>query len=264
MHTDFFNSAQSVVTYAATVTEVILLVRLAWLGLLRDFKIFVAFLLYDVVRTATLMRLDYHSYGYEWVWAISSPVWTLLLAGAAYELSRGVVQPIPQETGNRKAALYGFLLGIAAAGLLSMLSHPEAILRSAVLFTNITRRCILSGCILGILVQGAYLTIGSAQFFQNWRMHRRTLLTFLTAIVIASFVGASNNRQLVDWVNLLRGITLFGCLCVWIARLRPAVEDVWSTLEKPDIADAVVAEILAYYREGRHQRRVNNISDDWI
>ena len=248
MHTGFFNSAESAVTYATTAAEVILLVRLAWLGLLREFKIFSLFLAFDIVCTVVLMEWDYHSYGYEHMWAVSSPVWTLLLAGAALELSRGLRQPFPQETGNRTIGLYGFLIGITVSAVASMLAHPEAISRSAVLFTVISRRCILSGCILGILAQGAYLMLGEAPIMANWRLHRRTLLTCMTAIVSSLFVSASSIGQYVPWVNLLRGVALFGCVCVWIIGLRPAFSrlDSWIPSEMPD--DAQLAELIVFNR----------------
>ena len=115
MHfTDFFSSAQSAVSYATTLAEVILLIRLAWLGLISEFKIFSLFVAFDAVLTAAFIGLDYHTYGYESIWAVTTPVWTLLLAAASFELMRGLVQPIPRETINRTAALYGFLIGMTA------------------------------------------------------------------------------------------------------------------------------------------------------
>jgi len=235
--------------------EVILLVRLAWLGLLSEFKIFSLALVYDAVRTAALMRWDYHSYGYEWIWAASSPAWTVLLAGATVELSRGLRQPFPQEIGNRITALFGFLIGMSVTAVASMLTHPQAILRSSVLFTIITRRCILSGCILGILAQGAYLFIGEAPLMANWRLHRRTLLTYMTATVIASFAATSKHRQYVPWINLLRGISLFGCVSVWITGLRPVFShlDSWVPSEMPN--DAQLAELLVFNRRQATRRR---------
>ncbi|MGA8026969.1 MAG: hypothetical protein WB992_07465, partial [Bryobacteraceae bacterium] len=69
MSTGFFNSAESVVAYAATAAEIFLLVRLAWLGLLREFKIFSIFVAFDAALTIVLSRWDYHSPSYEWFWA---------------------------------------------------------------------------------------------------------------------------------------------------------------------------------------------------
>jgi len=247
VHTDFFNPTQSAVTYATTAAEVILLVRLTWLGLLREFKIFSLFLTCDVICTMALMRLDYHSYGYEWIWALSSPVWTVLLAAASLELSRGLVQPMPQETGNRKVALCGFLLGITVSAVASMLTHPEAISRSAVLFTLITRRSILSGCILAILAQGTYLTLGGAPICRNWRLHRRALLTCMTVTVMTLFAATSKQREYVDWIDLLRAVSVFGCVCVWIIGLRRAFSDLWDGVEWPPTEEQI-ADNLAFAR----------------
>ena len=245
MTTDIFNSAESVVTYVATAAEVILLVRLAWLGLLREFQIFSIYLAFDAVRTAVLTQWGYHSYGYEWVWAVSVPVSALLLAGASLELSRGVRQAFPKETGSRTAALYGFLIGMTVSAVSSMLAHPQAISRSAVLFTIISRRCILSGCVLGIVAQGAYLMTGRAPIMANWRLHRRALLTYMTAIVIASFAATSMPRQYAEWINLLRSISLLGCFLTWITELRPAFSNLWDGSGFP--TDEQVAENIAFH-----------------
>lgn len=244
MHTDFFNSAESAVTYAATAAEVILLVRLAWLGLLREFKVFSLFLAFDAVSTAALIGWNYQSNGYEWVWAVSSPLFTLLLAGAVYELSRGLIQPIPRETGSRITALYGFLIGMTISAVASMLAHPQAILRSTVLFTIISRKCILSGCILGILAQGAYLTLGGAPLIANWRVHRRILLTFMTALVVGLFTANSKHRQFAEWMGLLRDSSLFACLCLWITAFRPVFSNVWNGFGTP--TDAQFAETITF------------------
>ncbi len=189
------------------------------------------------------MRWDYHSYAYEWMWAASTPVWTLLLAASALELSRGLGQAFPKETGNRTAALCGFLIGMTTSVFASMLAHPQAISRSAVLLTVISRRCIFSGCILAILFQGVYLFIGDAPIMANWRLHRRILLTCMTAIVISLFVTTSEHREFVPWINLLRGISLFGCVAVWVAGLQPAFINRWDGLGSPteeQIADTIV------------------------
>jgi hypothetical protein len=246
--TGFFNSAESAVTCAATAAEVLLFVRLAWLGLLREFKIFSIFLAFDAALTVFLSRWDYHSYGYEWVWAISAPVWTLLLSAASLELWWGLRQPFPQETGNRTVGLYGFLIGMTVSAVTSMLAHPQVILRSAVLFTIISRRCILSGCILGILAQGVYLALGRAPLVANWRLHRRILLMYMTAIVIASFAAPSSLREYAEWINLSRVVSLCCCFCVWIVGLRPAFRrlDSWIPSEMP--TDAQLAELIVFNR----------------
>jgi hypothetical protein len=194
----FLNSSQSAVSYATTFTEVILLIRLAWLGLIPEFKIFSAFLAYDAILTAVLSSFDYHTYGYEWLWAATAPLWTLLLAGASLELMRGVVQPIPGEPISRAAALYGFLIGMTASVGISMWTHPQAIMRSGILLTIIGRRSILCGCILAILFQGAVLFIGGAPIMWNWKLHRRILLTLLTAVFISLFTVTAQHRQYVD------------------------------------------------------------------
>src|ERR1700761_4249689 len=103
--TDFYNSGQSAVSYATTIAEVILLIRLAWLGVIREFKIFYLFVGFDATFTLTLIRWDYHAYSYERIWAVVTPVWTLLVAGVSLELSRGLRQAFPRETINRGAAL---------------------------------------------------------------------------------------------------------------------------------------------------------------
>jgi hypothetical protein len=252
LSTDFFNSAQSAVTYAATVAEVILLVRLAWLRLLREFKIFSLFLAFDGACTVALMGWDYHSYSYEWVWALSAPVLTLLFGAASLELSRGVRQAFPKETGSRTTALYGFLIGMTVSAVCSMLAHPQAISRSAILFTIISRKCILSGCVLGILAQGAYLTMGSAPIMANWRLHRRVLLTYMTAAVIGLFAASSKHRQYAEWVSLLRSELFLGCFLTWITELKPAFSNLWDGLGYP--TEEQVAENIAFH----HRQAVLN------
>jgi hypothetical protein len=267
VHPDFFNSAQSAVTYTAMAAEVILLVRLAWLGLMREFKIFSFYLAFDAVRTAALVGWGYHSYGYEWVWAVSAPVSTLLLAGASIELSRGLRQPFPQETGNRTATLYGFLIGMTVSAAAAMLAHPEAVSRYAVLLTIISRKCILSGCIVGILAQGAYLMLGGAPLITNWRLHRRILLTYITAIVIGLFAASWNQRQYAEWISLLRSVSLLGCFCVWIASLRPAFSNAWDGLGTPSLAQ--IAEIIAFNHRSKvllddgRRRRVDPLTSQY-
>ena len=253
MSTDFFNSAQSAVTYAATVAELILLVRLAWLKLLQEFKIFSVFLAFDAILTVALLSWDYHAYGYEWIWAVTAPLWTLLLAGAAFELSRGLSQPFPSETGNRNAALYGFLIGMTVSAAASMLAHPQAVLRPAVVLSILNRQCILSGCILGIVSQGAYLALGGAPLLANWKLHRRLLLTFLTVLVIGLFASTAKQRQYVDWSNLLRSISFLGCFCVWIAGFKPA----FSHLRRPSgsLTNAELADTLVFHKQPK--TRVN-------
>lgn len=251
MSTGFFNSAESVVTCAATAAEIILLVRLAWLGLIREFRIFWVFLAYDVVLTLTLSRWDYHSDSYEWMWIVTTPVWTFLLAGASWELLRGLAQAIPRDTVNRAVALYGFLIGMTVSAVTSMLAHPYAILRSAHLFLMISRRCILTGCFVAIVAQAAFLAFG-IPLIANWRMHRRVLLVFLTALAVGSFVGTSPNSQPIEWINLLRGVLLFGCYGAWITMLERA----WSHLRffpaRPSgfayqsASEETIAEIFAY------------------
>jgi hypothetical protein len=261
VHTGFFNSAESAVTYATIAAEVILLVRLAWLGLVREFKIFSLFLTFDVLCTVVLMRWDYHSYGYERMWAVSTPVWTFLLAATALELSRGVRAAFPMETGSRTVALFGFLIGMTVSALASMLAHPQAISRAAVLFTMISRRCILSGCILAIMAQGAYLFLGNAPIMRNWRLHRRTLLACMSAVVISLFASMSTHRQYVPWFNLLRGVSLFGCVCAWIAGFRPAFSDLWDGLGWPT-EDQVADNIVFYHRQAvlsRKRRRLEGL-----
>ena len=257
MTTGFFNSAESVVTYAATAAEIILLVRLAWLGLIREFKIFWLFLAYDVVLTLSLSRWDYHSPAYEWMWVVTTPVWTLLLAGASWELLRGLAQPIPRDRVNRAIALYGFLIGMTVSAVASILAHPQAILKSADLFLMISRRCILTGCILAVLAQAAFLAFG-IPLIANWRRHRRILLVFMTALVGGSFVGTLPNNQLIEWINLLQAVSVLGCYCAWI----PIFERAWSHLRYfppsssgyryASASDETLAEIFAYRaREAR-------------
>lgn len=244
MSTGFFNSAESAVTYAATAAEILLFVRLASLGLLREFKIFSIFLAFDAALTVALSRWDYHSPSYEWLWAMSVPIWTLLLAGASLELSRGLRQPFPQETGNRTVGLYGFLIGLTVSVAACMLAHPQLIYRPAVLLSVFGKRCILSGCILGIISQGAYLILARAPLVANWRLHRRTLLTFMTALVIGSFAATSNHLEYAEWIRLLNATAFFCCFCVWIVGLRPAFShlDWWVPSEMP--TDAQLAELI--------------------
>ena len=246
MNTGFFNSAESVLTYAATVAELLLLVRLAWLGLIREFKIFSCFLAFDAFLTVALMNWDYHSASYEWIWGITSPTWTLLLAAVALELSGGLRRAFPQERGNRTIAFYGFLIGMTVSVGTSMLAHPEPILRSVVLFLIITRRCILTGCVLAILAQGAYLTLGSAPLRANWRKHRRILLPFITCIVIDSFAATSRNTLFAEWLNLVQIVCFLGCFCAWIVALRPAFSNVWDF---PELStDEQLAQMIVYNR----------------
>jgi|SRR5579875_103254 len=242
--TDFLNSSQSAVSYATTIAEVILLIRLAWLGLISEFKIFSLFIAYDAVLSAVLNRFNYHTYGYEWIWAVTAPLWTLLLAGASLELMRGLVQPIPSETINRTARLYGFLLGMTMSVGASMLTHPQTIMRSAILLTIIGRTSILAGCILAILAQGAVLLIGDAPIMASWRLHRRLLLTLLTAVVISLFTLTAQHRQYVDWFNLLQNLTFLGCLCAWTVGLRRMFSDPWDLEGIP--TDNQLAEIIVY------------------
>jgi hypothetical protein len=258
LSTGFFNSAESVVTYAATVAELILLVRLAWLGLIREFRIFWIFLAFDSVRTLALIGRDYHSHTYESMWVITAPVWTLLLAGAAFELLRGLAQPMPRDRLNGTVALYGFLIGMTVSAVASMLAHPYVILRSASLFLMISRRCVLSGCVLAILAQAAFLAFGGAPLIANWRRHRSVLLVFMMVLVIGSFVGTFPNSQPIEWINLLRSVSLLACYCAWI----PMFERAWSHLRFPRISpsgwpeeflsEETLAEIFAYRaREAR-------------
>ncbi len=249
MSAGFFNSAESAVTYAATAAEVILLVRLAWLGLIQEFKCFWMFLAYDAVLTVVLSRWDYHSHNYEWTWVLTTPVWTLLLAGGSWELLRGLAQPIPRDRANRTVALYGFLVGMTVSAVTSMLAHPFVILRSTSLLLMIGRRCILTGCILAILAQGAFFALGSAPLIRNWRRHRRVLLVFLSVLVIGSFVGTLPISQMIEWINLLRSIAFLACYCVWIRMFERA----WSHLDNYSPAlsfsspsEDTLAEILAY------------------
>jgi hypothetical protein len=244
--TEFFNSAESAATYAATAAEILLFVRLAWLGLLREFKIFAFFLIFDAVRTITLLSWDYHSLSYEYIWAVSAPIWTLLLSAVALELSRGLREPFLEETGNRTAALFGFLTGLTVGLLISMVTHPQLIHRPTVLLAVFGNRCMVSGCILGILAQGAYLALGSAPLVANLRLHRRVLLSFMTAIVVASFGASSKQRELAEWVFLLRSVTLLGCFCVWIGGFRRMFCDLWDIKGKP--TDAQLADIIVYNR----------------
>jgi hypothetical protein len=262
MSTGFFNSAESVVTCTATVMELILLVRLAWLGLIREFKAFWLFLAYDTVLTATLNNWDYHSRSYEWMWVMTAPVWTLLLAGATWELLRGLAQPIPRDTANRTVALYGFLIGMTVSAIASILAHPFVILRSTSLLMMISRRCILSGCILAILAQGAFFALGSAPLIRNWRGHRRVMLVFLTALVIGSFIGTLPINQAIEWTNLLRSVTFLICYCVWI----PMFERAWSHLQDysafpfASFSEETEAEIFAYRaREARQSKTPNSL-----
>ena len=259
MGTGFFNSAESVVTYAATAVELGLLVRLAWLGLIREFKCFWMFLAYDAVLTVALSRWDHHSNSYEWMWIVTTPVWTILLFAVALELLRGLAQPIPRDMVNRTVALYGFLIGMTVSAVVSLLAHPQAIIRSAYLFLLISRRCILTGCVLAILAQGAYFALGSAPLIRNWRRHRRVLLVFLTALALGSFIPNLGQRQLGDWLNLLRSVTFLSCYCVWI----PMFEHAWSHLQGyyysafpfPYLSEEAEAEIFAYRaRDARHPK----------
>jgi hypothetical protein len=253
LSTGFFNSAESVVTYAEIAAELILLVRLAWLGLIREFKIFWIFIAYDVVLTVALSRWDYHSVSYEWMWIVTTPVWTLLLAGASLELLRGLAQPIPRDRINRTVALYGFLIGMTASAAALMLLHPQAIFRPAALLTTIAKICISSGCILAILAQGALFAFG-IPVIANWRRHRRILLVFLAELIIGSYAILLKNQQYAEWLTLLQSVSLLGCYCAWI----PSFERAWSHLrffsgcpaEPP--SDETLAEILAYRaREAR-------------
>jgi hypothetical protein len=151
---------------------------------------------------------------------VTAPLWTLLLAGVSFELMRGLVQPIPGETINRNAALYGFLIGMTMSVAASMWTHPQAIMRSTILLTIIGRRSILCACILAILFQGAVLLIGNAPIISNWKLHRRVLLTLLTAVVIGLYASTARHRLYGDWFNLIRNVTFLGCLCVWTLGFR--------------------------------------------
>jgi hypothetical protein len=218
--TDFYNSAQSAVSYATTFAEVLLLIRLASLGLIWEFKIFSFFVAFDAAFTVALAGLDYHGYGYERIWTVTTPLWTLLLAGASVELSRGLRQPFPREKGNRAVAFYGFLIGMSVSVGASMWTHPQAIIRSAALLMNIGRTSMLCGCVLALVAQGAYLMLGSAPFVANWQKHRRILLTYITAFLMASFTINSKNRHFAEWISLLSNVSLFGCFCVWTLGLQ--------------------------------------------
>jgi len=247
--TGFFNSAESAVTYAATAAEILLLVRLTWLGLLREFKIFSIFVGFDAALTVVLSGWDYHSPSYEWFWALSAPIWTLLLAAVTLELLHRLREPFPTETGNRTAALFGFLIGLTVSAVASMLAHPQAISRSAILFTIISRRCILSGCILGILAQGAYLALGYAPLMANWRLHRRILLTYMTGRVIASYAATSNYLQFAEWIRLANTASFLGCFCVWAISLRPAFSSL-STFSRTSI-DEQLADMIVFNRRSK-------------
>lgn len=248
MSTEFFNSAESVVTYAATAAEVILLVRLAWLGLLKEFKVFSAYLLFDALRTVALLGWDYHSHSYEWMWAVSSPLWTLSIAAVSLELSGGLRQAFPQENGNRIAALYGFLFGMTATAVVCMVTHPDAIARPGILLAIIANRCVFSGCILAILAQAAYLKIGGAPLMDAWRTHRRLLLLYMAALVIGSFASTLHNRPLGRWISLTRDTSLLGCCCVWIIAVQPAFR---KLRVRPAAADEQLAENIVYNRRLR-------------
>jgi hypothetical protein len=243
---DFFNTAQSAASYITTIAEVILLIRLARLGLLWEFKIFSIFIAFDAALTVALAGWDYHLYSYESIWALTTPIWTLLLAGASLELMRGVVQAFPRETINRTVALYGFLIGMTVSAGASMWTHPQAIMRSPILLMVIGRRSILSGCILAILFQGAVLFIGDAPIVANWKLHRRILLALLTAYVVNLYATTAQHRYYGDWSNLLRGVTLFGCFCAWSLCLRRMFCDLWDFRGVP--TDEQVAEIIVYNR----------------
>jgi len=246
--TDFYHLGQSAVSCATAIAEVILLIRLAWLGLIREFKIFSLFLAFDAAFTLTLLGWDYHAYSYERIWTVVTPVWTLLLAGAALELSRGLRQAFPRETINRGAALYGFLIGMTVSVGAAMLTHPQAIMRSAVLLMNIGRTAILSGCIVGILAQGVCLFIGSAPVMANWRLHRRILLAYFTAFLMASLTINSRNRHFAEWISLLSNVSLFGCFCGWITALRPAFSHLWDGVGYPT-EDQVADNIVFYHQQ---------------
>jgi hypothetical protein len=252
MHfTDFFNSAQSAVSYATTIAEVILLIRLAWLGLVSEFKIFSVFLVYDAILTAVLSSFDYHTYGYEWLWTLTAPVWTLLLAGASLELMRGLVQPIRGERINRNAAIYGFLIGMTVSVAASMWTHPQGIMRSTVLLTIIARRSILCGCMLAILFQGVVLFIGDAPIMSNWKLHRRVLLTLLIAVVTSLLTLTAQHRQYVDWFNLVQDVTFLGCLCAWMFGFRRMFSDLRLWIGSGVPTNAQLADIVVHGRRLR-------------
>jgi hypothetical protein len=244
--TDFYNSSQSAVSYATTIVEVILLIRLAWLGLLWEFKLFSLFIAFDASFTVALIGLDYHLYSYEWIWTVVTPVWTLFLAGASLELIRGLVQPIPRERISRTAALYGFLVGMTVSVALSMWTHAQAIMRSTAFLMTIGRTSILCGCLVAILFQGAILLIGGAPIMSNWKFHRRILITYIVAFVSASFAIETRNIHLAESVSLLSNISLLGCFCAWTLSLRPLFVNAWAGIHQGMPTDAQLAEAIVF------------------
>lgn len=249
MSTEFFNSAESAVTYAATAAEILLFVRLAWLGLLRELKVFAIFLAFDAVRTLILLEWDYHSHSYVYIWSISAPIGTFLLFCVTLELLRRLREPFPKEPVNRTVALFGFLAGLTVSVFASILLHPYVIHRPLALLTVIANRSVLSGCILGLLAQGVYLTLGDAPLLSNMRLHRRILLVFMTAAVIASFTAGLKHRELAEWIQFLREFSQFGCFCYWTLALRPMFSDLWNFKGYP--TGAQLAEILVDRRRQR-------------
>ncbi|HEX3685783.1 MAG TPA: hypothetical protein VHU83_24850 [Bryobacteraceae bacterium] len=229
LNTGFFNSAESVVTYAATLAEILLLVRLTRLKLIRELPIFWSFLAFDAIRTLALVGRDYHSVPYELIWTTTAPIWTLMLALVAVELMRGLVKPVPGEPVSRAAAVFGFLLGMTGAAVASMILHPEVVIRPMSLLAFMGQRCITSGCIIAVLAQGFMLAIGGAPLIRNWRRHRRVLLVFTTAIAIGSATATSTHGNLAAWVGLLRDVALLACYCAWV----PVFERAWSHVYFP-------------------------------
>lgn len=264
MATDFYNSSQSVVSIATAIAEVILLIRLAWLGLLWEFKIFSIFVAFDAAFTVTLMGWDYHVYSYEQMWSVATPIWTVLLAGSTLELLRGLGEPFTGESTTRTVGLYGFLSGMTISAGALMMTHPQAILRSTVLLTDMARTCILCGCIFGILTQGFCFWIGDAPLVANWRRHRRILLPYITAFLMASFTVHSKNRQFAEWISLLSNLALLGCFSAWILAVRRLFRDVWyGTAPWGTPCDDVFAENLVYHmrenatKEKERRRRLS-------
>lgn len=239
--------------------ELLVFLRLAWLGLLRDFKVFAFFLLFDAARTIVLMSWDYHSHFYEHVWSISAPIETFLIFLVVLELSHRIQEPFPGETGNRTTGLFAFLIGLTVSLGISMATHPQLINRPLALLTGFANRCVLTGCVLGLLAQGTYLIMVSAPLLANIKLHRRVLLVFMTVAVISSFT-ISLTHPGIDirlWTRVLRSFIHLGCFCAWGLGFRRMFSDLWdyegcnpwNSRDYP--TDAQLAEVLVYKRRHR-------------
>jgi len=232
-------------------SQALVLLRLAWLRVVRRYPFFFCFLAVSVTRSAILLQFDRNSLRYLYTWIYTEPLLLFLMLMAAVEALRRTLEAYP----GRRNAVSILLVAFSIAGIVFMVASAgwdsNAVVRRLPLLhaMAIARRALTGSLAIFLLAGTCCLTFLPLPERANVKLHRLLMTIYFGSAAVSQLaINVGLPKAAMNGAALAASIL---CYTGWLFFSRSGEQEV----ERPNLTEAEIAKLEAEARRFRDMLR---------